>query len=130
MWMVVSLVVTNSTAHSKIHQIILSETQNSFDQGIVSDARLRIIFKNFRKVGQGSYGLRLSPTGHKVLKKVFTHWEFSHNKLSNNKTLIDLDTSMTWPYYISRDTVVFYNELDAAMFKLNGGELSSITDII
>lgn len=117
-------------SHSVIHKIILSETQDRFEHNIDSDTRLRILFKNFRKVNGLTYGLRLSSTGQKILSRIFTCWEFDHNKLSNNKTLIDLDTHMTWPYYIGRACVIFYNELDAAMFKLNGGELSTITEII
>lgn len=122
--------MANASPHNAIHKIILAETQDRFEHNIDPDTRLRILFKNFRKVNGLTYGLRLSATGQKVLSRIFTCWEFDHNRLSNNKTLIDLDTHMTWPYYIGRGHVVFYNELDAAMFRLNGGELSTITEII
>ena len=130
MWMVGISQMADPQTHSKIHQLVLSETQGLFKGEMDSDARLRSIFKNLRRTGDNTYGLRLSTLGHKVMSKVFTCWEFEHIRLYNNKTLIDLDSAMTWPYYIGRDRVAFYNELDAAMFKLAGGELSSITDVI
>lgn len=77
-----------------------------------------------------THGLRLSATGHKVLSAIFTCWEYNYNKLSSNKTLIDLDNHMTWPYYLGRNVLAFYSEVDAAMFRLNGGDLTTITEII
>lgn len=124
---VVSLM--SKSVHHGIHEVILRESDHRFSPEINADQRLRILFKNFRRTGSQTHGLRLSATGHKVLSRIFTCWEYKHNKLSN-KTLIDLDTHMTWPYYLGRDVVAFYSELDAAMFRLNGGELSTITEII
>ena len=122
--------MADATGHTQIHKVVLAESDHRFVPELNSEQRLRILFKNFRRMGNHTYGLRLSATGHKVLSGIFTCWEYNYNKLSSNKTLIDLDSHMTWPYYLGRAQVAFYNELDAAMFRLNGGELESITDVI
>jgi len=82
------------------------------------------LFKNFRLVNQLPTGLRLTATGHKLLSKHFTATEFHLADPIVGIVLVNLDQAMTQPYYLSKKTVAFYNEQDAAWFKLGGSNLS------
>lgn len=115
---------------SQIHQSVLEHTRDLFVAEIPESERLKIIFRNYRTRGSHSQGLRLSNVGHKILSRVFDSWAYNHKTAITNKVILSLDSTMTWPYYIDKTTVVFYSTTDAAMFKLNGEELGGITEII
>jgi len=96
-----------------------------------SDKRLlSIMFKNYRFRKNTHHGLRLSYIGNRVLSKHFGSFPFPLEKSPSNESLIKLDKSMKWPYYISTNFAVFYSENDAAWFKLNGSDLGSFTGYI
>ena len=95
------------------------------DKGLLS-----IIFKNYRFRKNNHHGLRLSYIGNRVLAKHFGNFAFPIEQKPSNESLIKLDNSMKWPYYISTNYAVFYSENDAAWFRLNGSDLSSFTGYI
>ena len=77
-----------------------------------------MVFQNFRISEEKRLGLRLTWTGHTFLKD---HYEEHYHKLDtpvSNKSLVLLDKYQVWPYYISRNSAAFYNDVDSSMFVL------------
>lgn len=97
-----------------------------FDQ----DEMYRAVFENYRKVNNMPYGLRLTTFGNNLLSKHYKFYKYSNEEKIQNKTFIVLDKSMKWPYYLGRQIIVFYNEEDAAWFRLNGQNLNSYIDFM
>lgn len=125
--------VTNS--HQDMHRVILQNLeplfsdlyQEEFVMNDLSDqAKLKILFENHREYAGQSQGLRLTYRGNQALSKVFTSWCYHHETLITNGVLLELDKTMVWPYYVNRTIMVFYNETDAAVFRLSGHKLNSI----
>jgi len=95
------------------------------------DHILKILFKNYRKSGNGHKGLRLTYQGHRLLGK---HYESYVYFLEDgpapikNKVLIALDRKMQWPYYIGKSNIVFFSKTDAGWYKLNGYSLEALLE--
>lgn len=82
------------------------------------------IFKNFRcKQGQSPVGLRLTSVGNTLMGRWFAHHEFILEEPLVGEILIKLDKAMMRPYFLSKKKVVFYDDNDAAWFKLGGHNL-------
>jgi hypothetical protein len=128
MWTVVDFVMN----HRDMHEVILSNLEPVFQEhqaelGVLSvESKLRLLFENYRSTPAQSQGLRLTYRGNDFLTRIFTHWRYHHETYITNGVLLELDKTMTWPYYVSRTIMVFYSEVDAAMFRLSGHKLNSI----
>lgn len=82
------------------------------------------LFKNFRyKEGFNPVGLRLTTLGNSCMRRWFDHHEFELQEPLVGSILIKLDKAMTRPYYLIKKKIVFYDEHDAAWFKLGGHDL-------
>ena len=81
------------------------------------------LFQNFRLVNNNPTGLRLTALGHKLMSRHFTATEFYLEQPILGIVLVNLDQAMTRPYYLSKKKVAFYDEHDAAWFRLGGEDL-------
>ena len=111
--------------HSRLHAHFLEQLRPHFkprspDQEITDQGILHRIFVNYRKVGNISHGVRLTGTGHKLASKYYETYEFGDLDTYKNNAILLLDSHQEWPYYISGNSVVFYEEIDASMFRLAG----------
>lgn len=110
--------------------IALDDTLAESTESFTDDFILHKIFKNYR-VSQGKpHGLRLSFIGNSVLKQEFEYHQYDHNDTVNNEIYISLDRNMVWPYYVAKNFVIFYSDVDAAWFKLNGESLRDYKEYI
>tara|TARA_B110000305_G_C19164920_1_gene504373 strand:+ start:189 stop:572 length:384 start_codon:yes stop_codon:yes gene_type:complete len=89
-----------------------------------NESQCHYLFKNFRVVNQKPVGLRLTAIGHKLLARHFTATEFHLEEPIIGLLLVNLDKAMKRPYYLSKKKVAFYDEHDAAWFKLGGNNLN------
>jgi len=80
-------------------------------------------FKNFRISKGVPHGLRLSPLGNKYMRRWFSSHEFNLDEPIVGHVLIKLDQAMSRPYYLTKKQVTFYDDNDAAWFKLGGHDL-------
>lgn len=64
--------------------------------------------------------LRLSYTGYLILKKVFTAYSFDLGVPLNAGHLIALN-KMEYPYFITRNRLILFSEVDATVVTLAGG---------
>lgn len=105
-----------------IHDYIVSSLRDDteFEQ-YTNHELLLYIFKNYRFKNNQHHGLRLRRVGHDILAKKFKYFKYKNNMPRvSNSALVALDKQMKWPYYISSNLVVFYSEVDAAVFSLSG----------
>lgn len=98
--------------------------KNNFNDDEVIDI-CYAIFKNFRvtNIPNKPIGLRLTTVGNSLMRRWFAHHEFSLKEPLVGSILIKLDKAMTRPYYLSKKKIVFYDDNDAAWFKLGGHDL-------
>lgn len=91
---------------------------------------LRLIFKNYRHTSKNRRGLRLTYLGNRVMRKHFASYNYENTEITSNKAILGLDKNMLWPYYISNKHVTFYNQDDAAWFRLNGSDINTYTNYL
>lgn len=89
---------------------------------------LKQMFKNYRENSVATKGLRLTFTGLIVLRKHYTCYKYPNSNRISNRALLVMDREMQWPYYVSDGQIVFFNENDAAWFRLNGENLDDFTE--
>lgn len=65
-------------------------------------------------------GLRLSLTGFRVIKKIFTAYSFELPNTIKSRHQFGLG-QMTYPYYLTSKRLVLFSEMDAMVIKLHGG---------
>lgn len=87
------------------------------------EAQCYSLFQNFRLVDNEPTGLRLTALGHKLMSRHFTATEFYLEQPITGMVLVNLDQAMKRPYYLSKKKVAFYDENDAAWFRLGGEDL-------
>ena len=81
------------------------------------------LFDNFRVSQNKPKGLRLSTMGNSFMRRHFDSFEFALEEPLVGKILVDMDKAMLKPYYLTKKKVTFYDETDAAWFKLGGNNL-------
>lgn len=83
------------------------------------------IFKNFRLSPNNVTGLRLSPYGLKIMKKVYDYYSYKIKdiKITSN-IVIKMDKVMKFPYYIDGKQMVLFSGRDAFMLKLRGNDFN------
>lgn len=114
---------------NSLHEFILKELK--MDSPAVSQQdQLASIFLNYRFSNGKHIGLRLTHKGMKALAKEFSCHKYEHNEIVSNKDLVYLDSNMTWPYYIDKGLVVFFSDVDAAWFKMNGDSIKEFSEYI
>lgn len=91
---------------------------------------LQLLFKNYRFIKQQHHGLRLTHLGVRILKKHYDHYSYGVAEKPSHQDFVILDKKMRWPYYISRKVATFFNENDAAWFRLNGENIGSFAEFI
>lgn len=91
---------------------------------------LQITFKNYRYKNNEHHGLRLTYQGVSLLKKHYDSYSYTVEEKPTHQAFVRLDKNMKWPYYISKRVATFFNENDAAWYRLNGGNLTSFTEYI
>jgi hypothetical protein len=81
------------------------------------------IFQNYRD-GRGT---RFTTLGMKLAKQVFEAYTVRIPKDTpiKAKYLTALDRHMQWPYFLDRNRLILFNEMDAMEFTLFGGDLES-----
>lgn len=127
-------VISAMIDHHQVHQVILENIRmlphvpgDQYPLCELTDAQtLRVVFENYRIFQGQSQGLRLTHYGDQILRQIFDHWQYPHQTRITNGVLLELDKTMIWPYYVARNHMVFYNETDAALFRLSGHTLNSI----
>lgn len=92
------------------------------------EAQCYVLFQNFRLVGGLPTGLRLTALGHKLMSRHFTATEFYLEKPIVGIVLVNLDQAMKRPYYLSKKKIAFYDEHDAAWYKLGGEDLKYFSE--
>lgn len=117
---------------SELEKDIILYTSKKYGQEAkyTKDEILRLIFANYRLVEGGPAGIRLTSFGNTLLSKKYDHYKYKVSDLPNNKAVIALDKIMEWPYYLGKSTVTFYNENDAAWFRLNGNDINSYIEML
>jgi len=111
-------------------QLLSAITDCPSPESLTEQELLLRLFSNYRYRNGYHYGMRLSPLGNRILKKEFEHHIYEHSERLSNIILLELDKNMTMPYYIDSVNVIFYSDMDAAWYKMNGGSLSGYTDYI
>jgi len=107
---------------NQVGKIILEEIQRRVD------SRLEFfqIFKNPK-------GTRFTITGYSIASKLWQTYvvkfpmDNKEKKITykiKNRTYLMLDQRMTWPYYLSRNKLVLFNEMDAFEFSLYQGDIN------
>ena len=83
------------------------------------------IFKNFRLSPNNVTGLRLSPYGLKIMKKVYDYYSYKIKdiKITSN-IVIKIDKVMKFPYYVDGKQMVLFSGKDAFMLKLRGNDFN------
>jgi len=83
------------------------------------------IFKNFRLSPNNVTGLRLSPYGLKIMKKVYDYYQYKIQdiKITSN-IIIKMDKVMKFPYYVDGKQMVLFSGKDAFMLKLRGNDFN------
>jgi hypothetical protein len=83
------------------------------------------IFKNFRLSPNNVTGLRLSPYGLKIMKKVYDYYSYKIKdiKITSN-IVIKMDKVMKFPYYVDGKQMVLFSGKDAFMLKLRGNDFN------
>ena len=83
------------------------------------------IFKNFRLSPNNVTGLRLSPYGLKIMKKVYDYYQYKIQdiKITSN-IVIKMDRVMKFPYYVDSKQMVLFSGKDAFMLKLRGNDFN------
>ena len=94
------------------------------------DELLRLIFANYRVLNGTAQGIRLTTFGNNLMSKHYDSYKYEHNGNVHNKAFILLDKQMNWPYYLGKKIVTFYNENDAAWFRLNGNDINSYVEFL
>lgn len=130
-------ILLNDTLHGtilralqpKIIQLLADINQISPDQVDV-ESQLSAIFYNYRTKNNMPMGLRLSTLGNKLLCKCYDCYKYQHSEKLNHKTLLILDKNMKWPYYLTKTHVIFYNQDDAAWFRLSGANLNTYIEYL
>ena len=65
-------------------------------------------------------GLRLSLTGFRIIKKIFTAYSFELPNTIKSRHHLGMG-QMTYPYYLTSKRLVLFSEMDAMVIKLHGG---------
>jgi hypothetical protein len=81
------------------------------------------IFQNFRK----GHGTRFTTLGMKLAQQAFESYTIRIPKDAKLKAkyLTALDRHLQWPYFVDRNRLMLFNEMDAMEFTLYGGDLES-----
>lgn len=109
----------DSLAHKKPADNVCDQTLLSF------------MFQNYRSSPGGHTGLRLSYWGLLVMNEYFESYSFKHDYFKiPNDFVIKLDKKMIWPYYISKNQIVFYSDSEAAWFRLSNSNLEQFLECI
>jgi len=108
--------------------LYLSDGENSGNH--TQQELLSAVFRNYKLQNNQHHGLRLTAFGHKMLSKHYANYGFEHNNLFNHSVILVLDKSMKWPYYLNKKKVFFYNQDDAAWFRLNDHDLNQYAQCI
>lgn len=90
----------------------------------------RLVFSNYRIVDGAPTGIRLTSFGNALMAKKYDCYRYKITDSPNNKAIIALDKIMEWPYYLGKSIVAFYNENDAAWFRLNGNDINTYVEIL
>jgi hypothetical protein len=105
---------------------------NLKESDISNKALLGHLFINYRHTKySGHKGLRLIFNGMEVMNKHFESYLFVHDSYPFSKQLfVKLDRKMIWPYYVSKNFIVFYSSTEAAWFTLNGSDLKQFVECL
>lgn len=84
-----------------------------------TDLAFFTVFKNAK-------GTRFAGTGFDLAKNLWNTYtvKLPPNYVVLNRTLLMLDSRMTWPYYLSKKLLVLFNEMDAFEFTLYQGDIN------
>lgn len=111
---------------SRLHEIILNELAGELAPIIAKGTDPYFyLFENHRMVRGQPTGLRLTHVGSKLMSKHFSGYAFKHEFILTPGRLLKLDEGMTWPYYVSRNIIRFYNSEDNAWFRLHQENVDS-----
>lgn len=96
-------------------KLILDEIQKSVDVPLA----FFTIFKNEK-------GTRFTGQGYELAKALWQSYtvKLPENYRTLNRTLLMLDSRMTWPYYLSKRKLVLFSEMDAFEFTLYQGDIN------
>jgi len=121
-----------STQNKKL--IITKEMINTFAPHSKPD--LSTAFTKWWMNTRSDGGMRLTPSGYKVLKSMdYDSYKFKVENLMNNKNLFLMDIKLTAPYYIHKlakvnCNLVMFGSEDAVLLNLYGGDFKSCIDSI
>jgi len=65
-------------------------------------------------------GLRLSLTGFRIVKNIFTAYSFELPDTIKSKHQRSLG-KLEYPYFLTKSRLILFSEMDAAVIKLHGG---------
>ena len=100
------------------------------DTSFTEEELYRIVFTNFRITDGLPCGIRLTPFGNHLMSKKYDHYKYEYKGKVTNRSFIALDKCMKWPYYVGKKIITFYNEDDAALFRLNGNNINNYVDFL
>lgn len=108
------------------------QTNTTSPTSYSKDEIFRTVFLNYRIISGTPTGLRLTSFGNKILSKHFKTYKYPIQDEINNLVFVTLDKNMRWPYYLGTKSnhIVFYNEEDAAWFRLNGNSIKRYVESI
>lgn len=98
-----------------ISKFVFNELQKTIEQPLT----FFHVYKNLK-------GTRFTTFGYTGAKKI---WQAYTIKLpqgykTKNRTLLMLDERVTWPYYLTQNKLVLFNEMDAFEFSLYQGDIN------
>lgn len=100
-----------ATIHEQVYEFLRIENQELYD------LHPRDIFFNHSK-----RGLRLTKFGFNLLRKHFDTYEFAiaQDTIITTSQMAAIGKKMEWPFYITKNKIVFFTEEDAAIIKIVG----------
>tara|TARA_B000000565_G_scaffold26681_1_gene18164 strand:+ start:35 stop:418 length:384 start_codon:yes stop_codon:yes gene_type:complete len=119
--------VVNVTAHAlnKIepHQIQIKVLEDiRVLEDFIEPPKPRLIFDNYRPNGTG---LRLTPYGNKVCKRLYDSSTIKIKEEVKGKNLIMLDKHLFWPYYLTKREITMFGATDVFDLKLYDGDINA-----
>lgn len=112
--------------HSQLQQHFLQQLKPHFPD-LTDKEILFQIFQNYRESQGKGRGLRLTHKGHTLASKYYETYTFTDIDKYQKGAILILDSHQQWPYYLSGNRVVFYEEIDASMFRIAGHNLDDYT---
>jgi hypothetical protein len=105
----------------------MSSLKNKISEQVLETIRIQVQRPvEFFQVFKNAKGTRFTGAGFEVARTIWKTYtiKLPEKYIIVNRTLLMLDSRMTWPYYLSKRQLVLFNEMDAFEFSLYSGDIN------